>query len=68
MTRAEHWRGIGRTLAQRYYANVDVYAAAGYADGDAYRRAFVAHCWPNVGEHVRRQIRAGWRSVEAAAA
>lgn len=66
MTAAAAWRATGAVLAERYVAHAAEYAQAGYPDGDAYLRAFVRQAWPQVGQHVRRQIRAGWVAQIAA--
>lgn len=54
------WLDTGVQLGQRYAENAEAYAEAGYVSAGAYRRAFVALAWPNVGEHVKRAIREGF--------
>jgi hypothetical protein len=59
---ARRWRETGQLLAARWAAHEAEYLAVGYAGPDDYRRRFVAQNWPNVGQHVKRHIRDGWRA------
>jgi hypothetical protein len=64
---AQSWRETGAVLAERYVAHAEEYAAVGITSADEYRRRFVRDAWPNVGQHVRRYIREGFRSVVGSA-
>jgi hypothetical protein len=61
--RAVEWLRVGAELGERYAANEDIYAAAGYETGAAYRLAFVRANWPNIGPAVKRYIRDGFNAV-----
>lgn len=58
--RRAKWQGYGEYFARQWREHRDQYAALGYADPQKYRRDTVRQCWPQVSDHLKGYIRAGF--------